>query len=253
MAGSCAVWIARRLPVDDAAHREEVAGSVAELVAERPRRERAGEAISLIGLWLQLWGRREGLDDVRQAVRQGIYLGGVVLAFAAAATAWGARGSGSAAVLASVAAALAAGGWRVGAVGAAAGAAIVTPLAVGTLPALPVLAALAFVVGARFGARHCWRGLAAGALIAVALALVGASLDEVWAGGPVPALGAVAGTLLLVGRFDARFALAATTAGLGALAMVGAVVPSPAFTALVLLVVLSGQLSYSALRRSYAV
>jgi hypothetical protein len=35
--------------------------------------------------------------------------------------------------------------------------------------------------------------------------------------------------------------------------MVGAVVPSPAFTALVLLVVLSGQLSYSALRRSYAV
>jgi hypothetical protein len=251
MAGSCAVWIARRLPVDDAAHREEVAGSVAELVAARPRRERAREAFSLIGLWLQLWGRREGLDDVRQAVRQGIYLGGVVLAFAAAAAAWGAGGSGSAAVLASVAAALAAGGWRVGAVGAAAGAAIVTPLTVGTRPVLPVLAAVALVVGARFGARHCWRGLVAGALIAVALALVAASLDEVAAGGAAPALGAVAGALLLVGRFDARFALAATTAGFGA--TVSAAVPSPAFTVLVLLVVLSGQLSYSALRRSYAV
>jgi hypothetical protein len=251
MADPAAVRIARRLPVDDAAHREEVAGSVAELVAERPRRERAREAVSLIGLWLQLWGRREGLDDVRQSARQGIYLGGVLLAFAAAAEAWGARGSGSAvaAVLASAAAALGAGGWRGGAAGAAAGAAITTPLAAGTLPALPVFAAVALVVGARFGARHCWRGLAAAMLIAAVVGVLAASVED-WRG---VALGIAAGALLVVGRFDARFAVAATTAALGVLATVSTVAPPAAVTAVVLFVMLGGQISRSALKRAFFV
>ena len=80
MRGSAATWVARRLPFADDEHREELAASVASLVADRPRCERAREAASLVGLWLRLWGRREGLDDARQAVRQGVYLGGVLLA-----------------------------------------------------------------------------------------------------------------------------------------------------------------------------
>jgi hypothetical protein len=58
MRGSAATWVARRLPFADDEH-EELAASVASLVAERPRCERAREAASLLGLWLRLWGRRE--------------------------------------------------------------------------------------------------------------------------------------------------------------------------------------------------
>ena len=101
MRGSAATWVAQRLPFADDEHREEVAASVASLVAERPRCERAREAASLIGLWLRLWGRREGLDDARQAVRQGVYLGGVLLAMVFWAVAWshvGFDGSGQGSV-----------------------------------------------------------------------------------------------------------------------------------------------------------
>ena len=58
MPGSAAGWVARRLPVADDHHRDELAGSVATVVAERPPCERAWETASLVGLWLRLWARR---------------------------------------------------------------------------------------------------------------------------------------------------------------------------------------------------
>jgi hypothetical protein len=67
------------------------------------------------------------------------------------------------------------------------------------------------------------------------------------------ALGVAAGALLAVGRFDARFAVAATTAALGVLATVSAVAPPLAVTAVVVFVVLGGQLSRSAMKRSFSV
>src|SRR5262245_3879926 len=141
MPGSAAVWIARRLPLDDEAHREELAGSIADLVAERPRCERARETASLVGLWLQLWGRREGLDDARGAVRQGLYLGGVLLAFVAAAATWG-HGSVAATALATATAVLAAGGWRTEALAVSAASIAAATMTTGSPPAVACMAAL---------------------------------------------------------------------------------------------------------------
>ncbi|MGH9191525.1 MAG: hypothetical protein ACRDZ0_03510 [Acidimicrobiales bacterium] len=127
MRGIVADWVARRLPVADDAHRDELAQSVSNVVADRPRCERAWEVASLVGLWLRLWGRREGGDDARLALRQGVYLGGLLLAFMLSAEAWSHAGHGGhvahggaaesvaavlGAVLASGAAALASGGWH---------------------------------------------------------------------------------------------------------------------------------------------
>jgi hypothetical protein len=236
--GTAAGWVARRLPVADDAHRDELAESVTAVAAERPRCDRAWEAASLVGLWLRLWGRREGGDDARLALRQGVYLGGTVLLFVVSASAWsgvfhaatdgavaGPTSVAEASVglvvgagLSSGAAVLASGGWRISAVGAAVGSLVAGPVAGGAPSALGVVAALALVAGDRFGGRHCWRGLAAGTLVAAALAGVAsqAPLAEV-----VPLAGAVAVVvvplvLLAVGWFDPRFAVAATTASLGA-------------------------------------
>jgi hypothetical protein len=256
MPGSAAVWIARRLPVDDDAHREELAGSVADLVAAWPRCERAREAASLAGLWLQLWGRREGLDDARQAVRQGLHLGGVLLAFVAAGQAWSRFTDGpglAAAALASVAAVLAAGGWRGGAMAAAAGS-TVAAVEAGVPAALTIVAALALLAGDRFGARHCRRGLAAGAASAGGLGLVATSAPDLVAGAipPLVACGAVG--LLLVGRFDPRFAVAATTVWVGIPATVGgATSPTSIGLLSTAAVLVSAHLSWAALRRSFSV
>ncbi len=260
--GPAAVWIARRLPLDDDAHREELAGSVADLVAQRPRCERTREAASLAGLWLRLWGRREGLDDAREAVRQGIYLGGVLVALVASASAWsaGRLGGGSgpivAALLASLGAALAAGGWRVGAVAAVAGSTIAATVATGTRPALALFAVLALVTGDRFGARRCGRGLTAGVAGAAALAGIAVAVPAAVSAAAVAVLGSVAVALLAVGWFDPRFALAATTSWLGALAAVDGLTPAtPTVAALVLTsaALASAVLGCTALRRSFTV
>jgi hypothetical protein len=237
--GTTARWVARRLPVADDAHRDELAESVAAVAAERPRCDRAWEAASLVGLWLRLWGRREGGDNARLALRQGVYLGGTGLLFVVSALAWsgvfhgatgravtGAASLGQAsaglvagAALASGAAMLASGGWRIGAVGAAVASLVASAVTGGGVPsALGAVAALALAVGDRFGGRHCWRGLATGALIAAALAGLASqvSVAEVVPRGGTIAVVAVPLVLLAVGWFEPRFAVAATTAWLGA-------------------------------------
>ena len=177
MPGSAAGWVARRLPLADDHHRDELAGSVAAVVAERPPCERAWETASLVGLWL--WARREGGDDVRLAVRQGVYLGGILLAFAASAWTWsqarGATGAVSAvaaAVLASGTAALATRGWRASAVVASIGSVVAATVSSGAPPTVGIVAAVALLAGDRFGARRCWGGLAAGMLASGLVAAV---------------------------------------------------------------------------------
>ena len=267
MRGSAATWVAQRLPFADDEHREEVAASVASLVAERPRRERAREAASLIGLWLRLWGRREGLDDARQAVRQGVYLGGVLLAMVFSAVAWshvgldrlGVTGSVAlaAAAVSSGAAVLAAGGWRTAALAAAVVSVLAVTVSSRELPAAGMLAALALLAGDRFGARGCWRGSLAGAVAAGLLAAVATHVPtEVVGGGSLVVLGGLPLALLAVGWFDPRFAVAATTAWLGAFVTVDAVTSSTrATTALVVCaaVLVGGQVSWTALRRNFTV
>ncbi len=267
MRGSAAAWVARRLPLADDEHREELAGSVASLVAERPLCERAREAASLIGLWLRLWGRREGLDDARQAVRQGIYLGGVLLALVVSAGAWGdveldrlgVTGSVAlvAAAMSSGAAILAAGGWRTAALAAAMGSIVAATVSSGTAPAAGILATLALLAGDRFGARHCWRGSVSAALTAGLLAAVAthAPAEAVW-GGSLVVLGVLPVALLAVGWFDPRFAVAAITVWLGVFATVDAVTPSARATAWLVVsvaVLIGGKVSWTALRRSFTV
>ncbi|HZA79608.1 MAG TPA: hypothetical protein VE623_24795 [Acidimicrobiales bacterium] len=276
--GTVAHWVARRLPVADDDHRVELAESVASAVAERPRCERAWEAASLVGLWLRLWGRREGGDDAWLALRQGVYLGGLLLASLASAQAWSHAGhvdhAGAAglaavvvgAVLASGAAALAAGGWRVGALAAAVGSLVAGTLATGTPPAVGLVAALALLAGDRFGARRCWRGLTAGTLAAGVLA----GLAVYAPAGVVPAgegvvLVALPLAFLFVGWFDPRFSVAATAAWLGAFVAFdargwpraiddGLWSPDlPRGWVLGAAVVIAGQVSRTALRRAFAV
>jgi hypothetical protein len=149
MPGAVTDWLAKRVPLADDDHRYELAESMAGVVAERPRCERARDAASLVGLWLRLWGRREGGDEARSAVRQGVYLGGLLLAFAASAEVWSharhvdhAGGTGpvvvvAAAALASGATALAAGGYRAGAVVASVGSLMAGTVATGAPRATP--------------------------------------------------------------------------------------------------------------------
>ena len=267
MRGSAATWVARRLPFADDEHREELAASVASLVAERPRCERAREAASLVGLWLRLWGRREGLDDARQAVRQGVYLGGVLLAMVVSAEAWSSVGLDrlgvtgpvalAAAAMWSVAAVLAAGGWRTAAFAAAVVSILAVTVSSGEPPAAGILAAVALLAGDRFGARGCWRGSLAGAVSAGLLAAVATHVPAAAVGSAsLVVLGGMPVALLAVGWFDARFAVAATTAWLGALVTVDAVTSSArATTSLVVcaLVLVGGQVSWTALRRNFTV
>ena len=267
MRESAATWVARRLPFADEEHREELAASVASLVAERPRCERAREAVSLIGLWLRLWGRREGLDDAHQAVRQGVYLGGVLLAMVVSAEAWsyveldrlGAAGSVAlaAAAMSSAAAVLAAGGWRTAALAATVGAILAVTVSNGTPPAAGILAAVALLAGDRFGARGCWLGSLAGALGAGLLVAVATHVPtEAVGGGSLVVLGVLPVALLAVGWFDPRFAVAATTAWLGAFATVDAVASSTRATISLVVsaaVLVGGHVSWTALRRNFTV
>ena len=276
--GTAAGWVARRLPVADDDHRVELAESVATMVAGRPRCERAWEAASLVGLWLRLWGRREGGDDAQLALRQGMYLGGILLALLASADAWSHAGhldgTGTAesvalvavAGLASTAAALAAGGWRVGAIAASAGSALVGSVLVGSAATgaphavgLVAVAAAALLAGDRFGARRCWRGLAVGGLAAVVLA--GLAFHAPVALVPVSEavlVGSVPLGLLCVGWFDPRFAVAATTTWLGAFVAGAAqegiwVTPLSRWWVMGAAVVIAAQVSRAALRRAFAV
>jgi hypothetical protein len=284
MPGTAAGWVARRLPVADDDHRDELAESVASAVAGRPACDRAWEAAGLLGLWLRLWGRREGRDDARRALRQGVYLGGVVLMFAASALAWSrathasasadglgadAPGSVSAfggAALASGAAVLAAGGWRRSALVVVIGSLVACTFAAGTPPAVVVVGALAVLAGDRFGGRRCWRGLAAGALVAAVLAAVAGLASAVLL--PVGAAVAFAGLpvgFLAVGWFDPRFAVAATVTWLGTMVAAaalawprvvggGAWVPGRhGWWAMAAAVVVAAHVSRSALRRAFMV
>jgi len=270
-------WIAKRLPLADDDHRHELAESMAGVVAERPRCERAWEAASLVGLWLRLWGRREGGDEARSAVRQGVYLGGVLLAFAVSAELWSharhvdhAGGTGTvvvvAATLASAATALAAGGYRAGAVVASVGSMVAGTVATGTPRAVGIVAALALLAGDRFGARRCWRGLAVGILAAGQLAAVAMYAPAgLVPAGEAGALVAVPLAFLLVGWFDPRFAVAATMAWLGALVAVDPSAwpralddgtPSPdvvRWWVMGAAVVVAAHVSRTALRRAFAV
>ncbi len=281
MPGAVAGWVAKRLPLADDDHRDELAQSMASVVAERPRCERAWESASLVGLWLRLWGRREGGDEARSAVRQGVYLGGLLLAFAASAEAWSHAGNAShsdhaggagpavvvaAGALASGAAALAAGGRRSGALAASAGSMVAGTVATGAPRAVGIVAALALLAGDRFGARRCWRGLASGTLAAGLLAAVAVAVASP---GLVPAgealsLVAVPLAFLIVGWFDPRFAVAATTAWLGAFIALASAWPrglddgtgSPnvvGWWLMVVAVVMAAQVSRTALRRAFAV
>ena len=197
----------------------------------------AREAASLVGLWLRLWGRREGLDDARQAVRQGVYLGGVLLAMVVSAEAWSSVGLDrlgvtgpvalAAAAMWSVAAVLAAGGWRTAALAAAVVSILAVTVSSGEPPAAGILAAVALLAGDRFGARGCWRGSLAGAVAAGLLAAVATHVPaEAVGGGSLVVLGGLPVALLAVGWFDPRFAVAATTAWLGAFVTVDAVTSS---------------------------
>jgi hypothetical protein len=214
MPGTAAGWVARRLPVADDDHRDELAESVASAVAGRPACDRAWEVAGLLGLWLRLWGRSEGGDEARRALRQGVYLGGVVR----------------------------------------------------TPPAVVVVGALAVLAGDRFGGRRCWRGLAAGALVAAVLAGVACLASAVLL--PVGAAVAFAGLpvgFLAVGWFDPRFAVAATVTWLGTMVAVaalawprvvggGAWVPGrPGWWAIAAAVVVAAHVSRSALRRAFMV
>jgi hypothetical protein len=115
------------------------------------------------------------------------------------------------------AAALAAGGWRAAAVVASAGA-LGAGVVAGVSPAASgFIAPLALLAGDRFGARRCWRGLAAGALAAELLAATAAYAPAtVTSGGSAVALVTLPLAFLIVGWFDPRFAVAATTVWLGA-------------------------------------
>jgi hypothetical protein len=284
MPGSAAGWVARRLPVADDDHRDELAESVASAVAGRPACDRAWEVAGLLGLWVRLWGRREGGDDARRALRQGAYLGGVVLMFAEAALVWsrathapessdglvadapGSVGAFAGATLASGAAVLAAGGWRGSALVAVTASLVACMLTAGSPPAVGVLGALAVLAGDRFGGRRCWRGLAAGALAAAVLAGV-ASLASaaLLPGGAAVALAILPVGFLTVGWFDPRFAIAATLTWLGAMIAVAApawpgVVGDGTWTpgrhgwwALAAAVVIAVQVSRLALRRAFMV
>jgi hypothetical protein len=248
--------VARRLPATDDDHRVELAESVAITVADRPRCDRAWETASLVGLGLRLWGRREGGDDARLALRQGVHLAGVVLLFVASAVAWGEVSDGdprsgaalAGAVLASGAAALAAGGWRTPGVLAASGALGAGVIAGGPSPVVIVVAVLAVLGGDRFGGRRCWRGLVAGLLIATAVAgvAIAAPSDALAAGAAVAVIALPLG-FLAVGWFDPRFAVAATVAWLGAMALVAGEWP------LAVAVVVAAHVSRAALRRAFAV
>jgi hypothetical protein len=274
--GAVTGWLAHRLPVDDD-HRAEVTESVASVVSGRPRCERAWEAASLVGLWLRLWGRREGGDDARRALRQGVYLGGVILAFAAATEAWrqtrhlddtGAAALGLALAAAAVGAggaALAAGGWRGAAILVCAAALAVGVVAEGSPATAGIVAPLALVAGDRFGAHRCWRGLAGGALAAGLLAAAAAYAPA----GPVSdgsaaALVTLPLAFLVVGWFDPRFAVAATTVWLGAFVTLdaglwlhavsaGARTPEVArWAAMSAAVLIAANVSRAALRRAFA-
>jgi hypothetical protein len=280
MRGIVADWVARRLPVADDAHRDELAHSVANVVADRPRCERAWEVASLVGLWLRLWGRREGGDDARLALRQGVYLGGLLLAFMLSAEAWSHAGHGGhvahagaaesvaavlGAVLASGAAALASGGGRIGTLAAVIGSVLAGTVATATPQAVGLVAALALLAGDRFGARRCRRGLAAGVLAAGVLA--GGAMQAPVGLVPVGAAVAVVAlplVFLAVGWFDPRFAVAATTAWLGALVAFhpsewpgglpdGAWSDLPGWWLMGAAVVIAAQVSLAALRRAFAV
>jgi hypothetical protein len=282
--GKVAGWVARRLPAADDDHRVELAESVASTVADRARCDRAWETASLVGLWLRLWGRREGGDDARLAVRQGVHLAGVVLLFVASAMAWSHAAHGDAADragwagptaaviavvaagLASGAAVLAAGGWRAAGLALSIGALVAGVIAGGPSPAVGVAAVVAVLIGDRFGGRRCWRGLAAGALIAAVLAgMASAAPPDLLPAGAATALLALPLGLLVVGWFDPRFAVAATVGWLGA--MIGIadhawpqVVADAAWPpgrylwwALVVAVVASGHVARAALRRAFAI
>jgi hypothetical protein len=279
MPGTATGWVARRLPVADDDHRDELAESVASAVAGRPACDRALETAGLLGLWLRLWGRREGGDDARRALRQGVYLGGVVLMLAASALAWsrathapesadalGSIGAFGGAALASGAALVAAGGWRGSALVVVTGSLVACTLTAGTPPAVGVVGALAVLAGDRFGGRRCWRGLAAGALVAAVLAGVAGLASAALL--PIGAAVALAGLpvgFLAVGWFDPRFAVAATVTWLGAMVAVAApawpgVVGDGAWTpgrhgwwALAAAVVVAAQVSRFALRRAFMV
>jgi hypothetical protein len=256
---------------------------VASAVAGRPACDRAWEAAGLLGLWVRLWGRREGGDDVGRALRQGAYLGGVVLMIAASALAWsrathapasaeglvaGAPGSVGAvvgAMLASGAAVLAAGGWRWSALVVATCSLVACTVAAGSPPAVGVVGALAVLAGDRFGGRRCWRGLVAGAVVGAVLAAVAGVASAALL--PVGATLALAGLpvgFLTVGWFDPRFAIAATVTWLGAMIAVaspawdgvvgdGTWTPESGWWALAAAVVIAAQVSRVALRRAFMV
>jgi hypothetical protein len=274
MPGSVAGWVARRLPVADDDHRDELAESVARAVAGRPACDRAWEVAGLLGLWVRLWGRREGGDDARRALRQGAYLGGVVLMFASSTLAWSRAthapestdGLVAGAALASGAAVLAAGGWRGSALVVATGSLVACMLAAGSPLAVGVVGALAVLAGDRFGGRRCWRGLVAGALVGAVLAgVAGLASAALLPMGAAVALAGLPVGFLTVGWFDPRFAIAATVTWLGTMIAVAApawpgVVGDGPWTPgrygwwlLAAVVVIAAQVSRSALRRAFMV
>jgi hypothetical protein len=172
---------------------------------------------------------------------QGAYLGGVVLMFAASALAWsrathapqsadglvadapGSVGAFAGATLASGAAVLAAGGWRGSALVVVTGLLVGCMVTAGTPPAVGVVGALAVLAGDRFGGRYCWRGLAAGALVAANACRRGRPcVRRPAAGGRGCRARRPAGRVLTVGWFDPRCAGAATVTWLGAMIAVAA-------------------------------
>jgi hypothetical protein len=136
----------------------------------------------------------------------------------------------------------------------------------GTPPAVGVVGALAVLAGDRFGGHYCWRGLAAGALVAAVLAGVAGLASAALL--PVGAAVALAGLpvgFLTIGWSDPRFAGAATVTWLGAMIAVAApawpgVAGDGTWTpgrhgrwALAAAVVIAAQVSRLALRRAFMV
>ncbi len=207
-------WTARRLPGVDEAIRGELVESAGIAADRGGPLDRALEVGSLVGFALRTMSRRGALDDRREMVRQGLRVGALVLALAAALRALAGAHDVSTAALAvgaSVTAIAIASGLRVGAVAAAGATVMMHVAASGSPNAWSLVVLLAVGAGHRFDARPCRVGglicaasLAAGGIVA-ALAPAPSSMAIVTSTVVVTACG-----LLAVGWFDPRFAVAAT-------------------------------------------
>lgn len=207
-------WTAHKLPGIEVAIRQDLIASV-DAIAERGGRfDRALEIGSLIGFSLRSMSRRGTFDDRRELVRQGLRVGALVLAIAMALFACASAQGASSIVLAGCASLTAiaiATGLGIGALVLATVTAVVDVATAGSPTASSLLVLAAVAAGQRFDARRC---LAGGAICGTAL-LGGCTAAALLPSSSAAAIVtmatiAAASSLMVLGWFDPRYAVAAT-------------------------------------------